>query len=1209
MKNFWKKTAAGLLALLIVAGASPVAPFTKTAQKAAITASAAAEWSKFADGVTTLGTSGIVAPKAPEQNTDAWTGNYVYYGQYGEGESRKPVKYRVLAPNTSVFGGNTMLLDCDTTLINMAFHNSSNAWNGSAVKTWLNGNNFYNSSDVFTSLEKSAITSSTKSEPAAEDGQVDSILYWVGLTGENIFLLDEKEATNTSYGYNDTDYSDNTRVKYKFTDSSSKDNGWWLRSRGRFYNCAGVVDFEGFVVQYQVYNDDLGVSPAFNVSLSSVMFTSQVNDETDTYGKEYKLTLKDSNTTITPGTLARSGDTVTVPYTVTDSTPDDDITANAASVLITDADGAVKYYAPLTGNFSAENGSGTFELPADYADTDKVYLLAEDVNEQYLTDYAGDMVEVAVPEIAPVFSSASLTLGDDLGLNFYIDGITDENANQYVVKFEGECLEDEATLTKNESTGKYYATAHVYAKNLDKKITAKLYKGEEVICTTEYSVADYLEKAPETVTDEKALALIKATKAFGAMSADYFYEGDHDFSTAYNEYLTQSNLTNEQVINHAKNNYATEFTTDDAKISLVLDEKTAIRLYVKGVQPDGENLKPSKQANKDVYPSYYEIAGLTPDKLADEQTVTIGGTKYKFSALSWANRILNQENPSEKNLNMAKAVTAYYLAAHDYYVDQHTVDLSQLTTSYRAKDGDILTGTTNRNIYVFGVTVTLKDAEAQNGIDCYYNSTIILEGTNKAKINVENGTLTIDGEGSLTANGTSYKAGISGYDDGNLIINGGNITATGADYSAGIGGSQFAGFGDITINGGNVTAIGGEGACPGIGTGSNGGSYRKCGDITINGGTVTAIGTDDAPGIGSVYGEECGDITIADTVEKVTVKKGERAPSCIGTDGDETTKCGTITIGGKVYYNKGNGEYENGGEEYLKQDTIVYEVIDLSKLTEDYEAKDGDTLTGTLGENVKISIADGATVTLKDVTINGVNEETYKLAGINCEGNAKLILEGENNVKGFYDEYPGIFVPVDKTLTIDGTGSLNASSNGYGAGIGGVYMINCGNIIIEGGTVSAEGGNYSAGIGSGYNAKCGDITINGGTVTATSGDSAAGIGSGYYEKSRCGNITINGGTVTATGGENAAGIGGGYYESICGDITINGGTVIANGGKYAAGIGSGYYKSRCGNITIADTVTKVTATKGDDAPNSIGAGEDGTCGTVTIADGANVEQD
>ena len=46
----------------------------------------------------------------------------------------------------------------------------------------------------------------------------------------------------------------------------------------------------------------------------------------------------------------------------------------------------------------------------------------------------------------------------------------------------------------------------------------------------------------------------------------------------------------------------------------------------------------------------------------------------------------------------------------------------------------------------------------------------------------------------------------------------------------------------------------------------------------------------------------------------------------------------------------------------------------------------------------------------------------------------------------------------------------------------------------------------------------------------------------------------------------------------------------------------------CGDITITSKVTKVTATKGEDAQESIGAGFDGTCGTVTIEKGANVIQ-
>lgn len=46
-----------------------------------------------------------------------------------------------------------------------------------------------------------------------------------------------------------------------------------------------------------------------------------------------------------------------------------------------------------------------------------------------------------------------------------------------------------------------------------------------------------------------------------------------------------------------------------------------------------------------------------------------------------------------------------------------------------------------------------------------------------------------------------------------------------------------------------------------------------------------------------------------------------------------------------------------------------------------------------------------------------------------------------------------------------------------------------------------------------------------------------------------------------------------------------------------AGIGSGY--RACGTVTITDGATKVTATKGSYAQNSIGKG-DGSCGTVTI---------
>lgn len=70
----------------------------------------------------------------------------------------------------------------------------------------------------------------------------------------------------------------------------------------------------------------------------------------------------------------------------------------------------------------------------------------------------------------------------------------------------------------------------------------------------------------------------------------------------------------------------------------------------------------------------------------------------------------------------------------------------------------------------------------------------------------------------------------------------------------------------------------------------------------------------------------------------------------------------------------------------LKVPAHVPTTINLSNVTEDMTAGDGDVLTGTLGADVKISIANDATVTLDGVTINGTPRSLW--AGITCEGNA-----------------------------------------------------------------------------------------------------------------------------------------------------------------------------------------------------------------------------
>ena len=354
----------------------------------------------------------------------------------------------------------------------------------------------------------------------------------------------------------------------------------------------------------------------------------------------------------------------------------------------------------------------------------------------------------------------------------------------------------------------------------------------------------------------------------------------------------------------------------------------------------------------------------------------------------------------------------------------------------------------------------------------------------------------------------------------------------------------------------------------------------------------------------------------------------------------------TATVGSATYtYTKTGVTFTNG--KYYEITVKMFDqskIIDLSGvtaagLTAQYGSAtltlvDGDVLTGTLDGSteegkVKIEIAAGATVTLYNAHINGQHygggSDTECLwAGINCLGNATIILSGENSVTNFNRHYPAILAAhntgsVDEyTLTIRGSGMLTATNAYLGAGIGGGNMIDCGNIRIEGGDITATGGHYSAGIGGGSNSSCGDITINGGTIKATGGTDAAGIGSGCSssDNSSSGNISISGGTVTATGGDKGAGIGSGSSPSInsssSGNITINGGTVTATGGPLAAGIGCGFGNdnspSSCGVIWIGgngpDGIKKfsVTAIKGSDALRPIGhsskSNEQNSCGDI-----------
>ena len=275
---------------------------------------------------THFGTVGIGYPRSstiPNPQRDyggQWC--YVYYGKY----NGVPLKYRVLDPASDDFGveGRSLLLDCDNVLETMQYYDGeisietvSNTvvWQYSAVRQFLNGNEFLGSDNCFTSAERAAVAASVKPEKASDDGTGWEAAVYMPLAGDKIFILDNYEAGRPTYGYipdkGYTNYGSKSRQK-KTLDGNLI--SWWLRScyvfestndhlykETMYYSLIvggddGIEDrhWEGailgtFPYYLFAFGSEIGVSPAMNIGLSSILF----NTVTSAEDKEYKLTLID----------------------------------------------------------------------------------------------------------------------------------------------------------------------------------------------------------------------------------------------------------------------------------------------------------------------------------------------------------------------------------------------------------------------------------------------------------------------------------------------------------------------------------------------------------------------------------------------------------------------------------------------------------------------------------------------------------------------------------------------------------------------------------------------------------------------------------------------------------------------------------------------------------------------------------------------------
>lgn len=169
-------------------------------------------------------------------------------------------------------------------------------WETCTMRSWLNGydktkngqsidysrDNFIGS--AFSSAEKNAIVkTSLKNE---NNGSISG----GNTTNDQIFLLSIAEALNSAYGFNTDQYGDDARMSYKTAyicgggktgcskyPSISVAAVWWLRSPGNSnQDCAAAIYPTGQIFKYGYpgYVEDTLVRPAFNLNLSSVLFTT-----------------------------------------------------------------------------------------------------------------------------------------------------------------------------------------------------------------------------------------------------------------------------------------------------------------------------------------------------------------------------------------------------------------------------------------------------------------------------------------------------------------------------------------------------------------------------------------------------------------------------------------------------------------------------------------------------------------------------------------------------------------------------------------------------------------------------------------------------------------------------------------------------------------------------------------------------------------------
>ena len=293
-----------------------------------------------------------------------------------------------------------------------------------------------------------------------------------------------------------------------------------------------------------------------------------------------------------------------------------------------------------------------------------------------------------------LFTGHDISLNADIGVNFFINSAYADfaGAETATVKFTW----DDGNYTKEvnlkelekDGNGYYKATCDVVAAMMAHKIHAAVYvDGAALDQTDDYSVQEYADKIfknPEMYdTKEKPAelkALAKALLNYGSMAQtvfdDYLKEKPALANTnvgawSSDEYAAVTADMIASKINGSAsdlNDVAAQLGAKYFTNSLIYLSKNALRIYFTPTSYPGD--MPNADAydgNQSNYYYYVEHKGIAAAELDNQQTFTVGGTTFTFSALDYAKTVVGNNKMAETQKNLARSLFLYNQAANAYF--------------------------------------------------------------------------------------------------------------------------------------------------------------------------------------------------------------------------------------------------------------------------------------------------------------------------------------------------------------------------------------------------------------------------------------------------------------------------------------------------------------------------------------------------------------